>query len=586
MEAKRLACWIACVTVIPSAGAQMQAEYRPGAVVGAGYESLTDTLRGTCIEFETVQEDNPGAQEKTYNIKEVTDDSQLTQVLGLSGSASYKGLFGTAEGKAAFAKTVKVNQYSNTFAVRMSVRNSARSIVRPKLTSEMAALARKSLHDFRLKCGNMFVQSVRTGGELNGYIRVETSDLSTQQTISASFSLDSKKLDLEGSGNSDLTRALKQSRTEAKVFEAGGTTAVSLTIDELINKVRGFPAAVQTQAITYAIYVNDYRTAEGFPSEVDMTASDRVMDRILSKAWELNSILEDIRIVRARPDQFHRGRQSLAMLSGLDNQVSKVHLPVLEKAVDACREGKDCVEPSIPDPFEIRSQLPLRYLSRCEPISLRNLVSSKLGLFDDANDDEAIPPKFSGFTVRADRKVGSGDNDMSGNNPRIELDLRLVVPATADDMKLELQANLKIRESKPDHTTFTGASSVVIHQLLMPVVDAGAPPLDAAQDARLSYCRYDRAQPAQVMTGRLDVNGGKDEHKPRAYGNGSGILRAARCRSDTKGSDLGYLFCDSIRLHDTAIRLRHVEDVDPNIANARMKKEQQRRQAIRRELKL
>jgi len=58
----------------------------------------------------------------------------------------------------------------------------------------------------------------------------------------------------------------------------------------------------------------------------------------------------------------------------------------------------------------------------------------------------------------------------------------------------------------------------------------------------------------------LEANGGKNEHNPRIYKGGQGLIASARCRSDSKGNDLGYLYCDSIRLNDTFLRLKHVED--------------------------
>ena len=537
------------------ARAQVQAEYRPGAVLGMGYESLVDSLRGSCVEFERAPQDNPGAQVQDYVVREVTDDSQMSEVLALSASASYSALWGSAEGKAAFAKNVKVSQYSNTFAVRMSVRNSANTIVRPRLTRETAQLAKKSLHDFRLRCGNMFIQSIQTGGELNGFVRVETSDLSMQRTISASFSLDSTNLDASGTADAELKRALKYARKEAKIFQAGGSSAVSLTVDELVAKVRGFPESVAKQPVTYAVYLADYRTVDGFPSDSDLSASDRILENMLSKAWELNSVKEDVRVIQAKPGQFYRGKESLSQLSGLVGTINQ-HMVTLQSAVEACRAGKECKEPSVPEATEFRSKLPLRYLAKCSPINLKALAPQHLELFSDEEPDTSKPLPNKGFTVAADKKVGRGDNDMAGNNPKITLTVDLVVPTTSQDMKLELRASVLMEESKKDWTKFSGSKSAVIHQLLG-MAGETAPGND---EENLAHCRYDPVQPAQLMTGRLEANGGKNEHNPRIYKGGQGLIASARCRSDSKGNDLGYLYCDSIRLNDTFLRLKHVED--------------------------
>ena len=542
------------VALAAPARAQVQAEYRPGAVLGIGYESLVDSLRGSCVEFESSPQDNPGAQVQDYVVREVTDDSQLSEVLGLSASASYSALFGTAEGKAKFAKNVKVSQYSNTFAVRMSVRNSANTIVRPRLRSEMAALAKKSLHDFRLRCGNLFIQSIQTGGELNGFVRVETSDLSMQRTISASFKLDSAKLDVEATADAELKRALKYARKEAKIFQAGGSSEAALTVEELVAKVRGFAEAVAKQPVTYAVYLADYRTVDGFPSDSDLSASDRALENMLSKAWELNSVKEDVKVVQAKPEQFHKGRESLPRLVGLVGTINQQMLQ-LQTAVEACRAGKECKEPPLPDVSEVRSKLPLRYLAKCSPISLKALASQKLELFSDDEPDTSQPWPNKGFTIPADKHV-RGDKDMKGNNPKIFLNVELVVPQSSQDMKLELRANVRMEESKKDWTTFSGSRSAVVHQLLGTSGDT-APGLE---EENLAHCRYDPVQPAQVMTGRLEANGGKDEHNPRIYRGGQGLVASARCRSDSKGNDLGYLYCDSIRLNDTFLRLKHVED--------------------------
>ncbi len=541
-------------SVAVSVAGESQSEYRDGARIGAGFELLNDELRGDCIEFKVADQDNPDGQHKEYTFKEVTDSSELLDTFKLSASAKYSAGFGTASGKAALARESKINEYFHSTAVYMSVRNSAKTIVGPKLTAAMVELAKKSPADFRQKCGNSFISSIVTGGELAGLITSVTNNREEEKQASIDLHYDGKALEADGSLSDTYKSALKRWSSEGHVTESGGNTTVAMTGEELINKFRAFPEEVKTKNITYSVTLKDYKTVENYPLELDLTNDAKAIERLMTKVFNLRTVQDDIVFILNHPEQFIRpDAQSLDKLNGLiDGQ-----LRTLEAAVDKCKQDKICDEPPVLGDFELRSQLPLRYISECGNYAFSSFEKAadpqnadsynfygESAAESDSDDLRGI--ELQGLQVFAG-ELTNGNNDMANAESILtELQVALDIPPNTNNLIMSLSGSLVVQEDGADRTTLQGRfDNIPVANLL-----ASSHP----------HCGFDINQSGLEPFGRISHPSSRWNGRAQPFNDGTGLLRSARCRVNGRGQDVGAVFCDSIRLRDYQVKLKHEED--------------------------
>lgn len=145
-------------------------------------------------------------------------------------------------------------------------------------------------------------------------------------------------------------------------------------------------------------------------------------------------------------------------------------------------------------------------------------------------------------------RSGGFDNDIDGNNPRISIKLTGRVdpgaPDKADDDRLDIAVQVSIRESKPDHTTFTGTggASVRLDRVLA----------------------YGCGTKAESVSGALEADGGQDNHAWTSYPNGRGLIASASCLSDTKGADSDQLAC-RVSLHPVPLPQQPLANYQPPV---------------------
>ncbi len=519
---------VAASLVAPQCGhAGTSIDYQPGVRLGQGFEILDDSVRGECVEYEREESGVPNAQghSEQYHMLEVVDSYHLAELMNLSLSAKYESAFGTSvEGKASIARKQKVTQFSNTFLARMSVQNPPQSIVGVKLKDAMALLAKTSPADFRQKCGNHFVSAVTTGGEFFGYVSIETRTKSEQEEISASYGAKyglAGTFQSEGKVDKEFLETLENRRKTIEVQQRGGNSELVRDIDTMFRKLEGFSESVRGNgAVPYQATLQDYRTLQNFPASVDIGEREQALARILNRAFQLRSIDDDIRYIREHINEFSLASTSPAQLSELKNAIVS-QLKLLDSAAAACKKpGSVCNAPDGPNPDDLRDRLPLRYRSICDPV------------------DVTVDP----FRINAYTRRGPGDNEMNGHSPFVLLSVEL----KPDAKNLFLDADLEIKESKYDWTTYVGnVKGSRVHTL---------------NTAALEHCVYDPNQ-FQVLTGKIDSQAAADFHEPMHFGNGGGVLESADCLTDTYGDEDGDLYCDGITLRSPLrMRLKNEED--------------------------
>jgi len=165
---------------------------------------------------------------------------------------------------------------------------------------------------------------------------------------------------------------------------------------------------------------------------------------------------------------------------------------------------------TVQDTFVVRIAEPAVGQSTCgrrkTTIANHRVYPLGQGSFKAANQDYGAPPSF-------------GDTEMGGNNPRITIEAAVREQRVGRHYWLVLEGGVEMVEQKGDRSSFFKSFS--------------------ARVARIP----DECTLREPTTGRLRANAGNDNHAWTWYG-GKGIIRRARCRSDTKGNDKGKLGCD------------------------------------------
>lgn len=101
-----------------------------GVELGQGWNSFSvEKTTATCIVF---QEARVQSQKKNMTMRAVTSRYQLDRELGISASASYKGIAGSISGKASYASSAKIETSGTTVAALARVDNGNISVSPPK----------------------------------------------------------------------------------------------------------------------------------------------------------------------------------------------------------------------------------------------------------------------------------------------------------------------------------------------------------------------------------------------------------------------------------------------------------------------
>lgn len=241
-----------------------------GQEIGQGYNSQTRENLGTALTMTDVSEDpSASGQEVTTLFTSVNSQESLMQSLGISSSLDVRyGLF-SGGAKFDFAQSHAVNSFSSMIAGRSQVLNAIRHGHGFKPTDTAAQLsAAGRMDDFRAAFGDMFVRSMKTGGELNIVARITSVSEEHQTKLAAALHAEYNGLAASGTFKAALDLANKEtdSRTEVTVFvhQAGGIGGEqSFTGPDAVKisqRLSDFPSFVHDHPVGYEVEVATYNT--------------------------------------------------------------------------------------------------------------------------------------------------------------------------------------------------------------------------------------------------------------------------------------------------------------------------------------
>ncbi|SDP44804.1 hypothetical protein [Afipia sp. GAS231] len=239
-----------------------------GQEIGQGYNTETRESIGTALDVTNIAED-PAAngQQVTTIFESVTSQESLMESLGISASMDVRyGLF-SGGAKFDFAQQHAVNSFSSFIAGRCNVQNAIRHGHGFKLNDDASALVRaQRMDDFKTAFGDMFVRSLKTGGEFDVVARITSVSEEHQSSLSASLHAEYNGLVASGSFQASFNQAMRDTnnRTEVTVFmsQAGGIGGqASFTgpdATKILQRLSDFPASVHDHPVGFEVEIASY----------------------------------------------------------------------------------------------------------------------------------------------------------------------------------------------------------------------------------------------------------------------------------------------------------------------------------------
>lgn len=273
--------------------------------IGQGYNSQTQERVGTPLIVEKSGEDPLTDGQKVDNSFElVTTQESLMTALGIDVSVDARyGLF-SGGAKMSFAENHAVNSFSSYLVARCLVQNATRYGQGFRLTPEAKALLdSQRLADFQTAYGDMFVRSLKTGGEFYAIVRVTSTSSQDQQSVSASLQAEYNGLAASGSFSAAFKDSTERTHGETSVTvwtsQAGGQgDQASYTGQEaaqVIARMKEFPGIVHQHAAGCLAELATYNTIPlPLPTEEELEAREMALRDCVSQKMKLLTAIQDI----------------------------------------------------------------------------------------------------------------------------------------------------------------------------------------------------------------------------------------------------------------------------------------------------
>ena len=241
-----------------------------GQEIGQGYNSESRESIGTGLTVADTSED-PAANGQTVTtlFESVSSQESLAKSLGISASLDVRyGLF-SGGAKFDFAENHAVNSFSSFIAGRCVVHNAIRHGHGFKLNDDAGALVKaQRMDEFKTAFGDMFVRSLKTGGEFDVVVRITSVSEKSQTQVAASLNAAYNGIcasgDFKASFDNAMTETKQQTEITVFMFQAGGSgkqaafTGPDAT--KVLDRLSEFPSFVHEHPVGYEVELASYNT--------------------------------------------------------------------------------------------------------------------------------------------------------------------------------------------------------------------------------------------------------------------------------------------------------------------------------------
>jgi hypothetical protein len=228
---------------------------------GIGYNTLTGEYAGNCTPDVNPNDIKPAGDVEGKTIGQLTrwesseqDLSTLSEKLDFSASASASFVAGSVSVSTQYLKSKTFNKYHEFLYVSASIANGTQIWTKPSLADPFIKLRNKPL-DFLRRCGNTFVKTITTGGELTAVLDVTTTAKEDTSSLTVAVSGDYKGAEGRMKLAQEIQQRMANHQTQVKVIRAGGVGDIpTYTADQLITASLTFPTVVADLCLAKTSY--------------------------------------------------------------------------------------------------------------------------------------------------------------------------------------------------------------------------------------------------------------------------------------------------------------------------------------------
>jgi len=323
--------------------------------IGQGVNFDTRENLGTGLDVANISDDrNANGQIVRTSFTSVTTQESLMESLGISVSADARyGLF-SGGAKMDFAQSHSVNSFSSFVVGRCEVHNATRhghGFTATELAKSFAATDQEA---FKRSFGNMFVRSLKTGGEFYVVARVTSVSEAEQSKLSATLHAEYNGLAASGSFSASFNESMAKTNnhSEVTVFmsQAGGAgNQASFTgpdAAKILERLSSFPQSVLEHPVGYEAELATYDTIPiPLPDPMEVEERNTVLADCLAQKLHFLKALSDLEfLLGPNGEVFFDGLPSHAELGQIEVQYRKALNSLMSHAL---KVAKGEMEPQV-----------------------------------------------------------------------------------------------------------------------------------------------------------------------------------------------------------------------------------------------
>jgi len=346
-----------------------------GVELGLGWDTARgEVVANRCIEFAPVQETG---QVATLRMREVSDQSEIMESLGVSAAVSVNTMFASGSARASFARDATVKSNATTLMLEATVENGvlfagppnrpaqARTAfpavdersattdapsqgeekrgdaVRLKPWAERL-LRSKDAREFRKHCGDSFVTAIYSGAELLSTIQFREKNTTTREQIKAAIKASYGPTELSANASKASTEALNKTDLTIHFLQVGGGGGtIPTSREDLRKKLEGLAAEAGAAPRFHAMEVSAYTSLADWPEAVALPARAREVDAVVADYyWFLMTLQGDVEEILREPSRFDsRSGLAGAALADFQDQIIGLRASMLVAMEARARAG-------------------------------------------------------------------------------------------------------------------------------------------------------------------------------------------------------------------------------------------------------
>lgn len=322
--------------------------------IGRGINILSGQALGDCLQpLNPAPAFDVDGKESSFTINKIESSNDLIKQMGMTAKAKYFGENGPVSGKTSFTDQFSVNQQSLFLSFTVRVTNPLYTASNASLRPEAIELFKsQGAEAFREACGDEFVRSYTSGGELIAVLEIHTKSETHKETIEESIKGSYGSYPGPSSFSKNLEQVISENQTDFYIYQSGGVFEhTNLSAEALINKAMAYPSSVtKFNSRPILAYTAPYKTLLNFPAgptPYDLAASDRILAQMASDDLHLIDLLKNIDYILTHESQYPAMTSSYRQtLIETKNRVNST-LGIIRNQANACLASiRNCQMPS------------------------------------------------------------------------------------------------------------------------------------------------------------------------------------------------------------------------------------------------